>query len=80
MATLLKSDGNEVKNVDISTLEKMQELVGGYIELVYLPNKKVFVVNEEGLLDGLPFNHKASYEAHRHIVGDVILAKQNEIK
>jgi hypothetical protein len=46
---------------DRPTLEEMQEFVGGRIELVYVDNGH-FVVNEEGLLDGLPINLEASLE------------------
>ena len=46
---------------DRPTLEEMQEFVGGRIELVYVDNGH-FLVNEEGLLDGLPINLEASLE------------------
>ena len=41
-----------------NTLEAKQEIVGGYIECVYLPNDDsvVLICNEEGKLLGLPFN------------------------
>jgi len=42
------------------SLEDMQEFVGGRIELVYLSNGDHLVINEEGLLDGLPINQKAT--------------------
>jgi len=64
---------------DRPTLEEMQEFVGGRIELVYVDNGH-FVVNEEGLLDGLPINLEASLEfwglvnwdTAPALVGDVI--------
>lgn len=37
-------------------LKIMQEIVGGYIEAVGLPNSYVLICNEEGLLLGLPEN------------------------
>ena len=42
------------------SLEDMQEFVGGRIELVYLSNGDHLVINEEGLVDGLPINQKAT--------------------
>lgn len=60
-------------------LDKLQELVGGYIELVYLADNKVMVVNEEGLIHGLPYNHTASMIAKQDIVGNVVVCNRNEI-
>lgn len=39
-----------------NTLEALQELVGGYIEAINLFPNIVVIVNEEGVLKGLPFN------------------------
>ena len=54
----------EYREID-NTLEAMQEIVGGYIEVVPLCNKDdepihgiVLVCNEEGKLKGLPDNIK----------------------
>ena len=80
MAQLLKSDGEVIDNVDISSLEKMQELVGGYIEIIYLNDDKVLIVNEEGLILQLPFNQRASGIFKSKLVGDIILCKINEIE
>lgn len=78
MAVLLKSDGSKEQDVKIKTLKQMQELVDGYIEFVYL-NDKVLVVNEEGLLNGLPRNNQATEIAGHPIVGDAILCDINEL-
>lgn len=40
-------------------LKEMQEFVGGRIEIVY-SDMGDFVINEEGLLDGLPVNFAAT--------------------
>ena len=80
MATLYKTDGTKVDDVNISTLKSMQDLVGGYIEFVYLPNKKIMIVDEEGLLKkGARPNKEAISLIGRHIVGDVILADYSEV-
>lgn len=58
------------------TLKEMQKIVGGFIEPVKLPpgnGHKKMVVNEEGRLQGLPVNQKASRIAGQRIVGDVLV-------
>ena len=65
------------------TLEQMQKLVGGYIQLVELPSsKKQMVINEEGKLLNMPFNETATklfHEEYPHltefdiICGDAII-------
>lgn len=40
----------------VDTLEDMQRLVGGYVEAVQLTPSLTLWVNEEGLLDELPYN------------------------
>lgn len=71
------------KNV---TLKEMQEIVGGYIEFVYLlKDNLVMVVNEEGKITGLPFNAKATQlvkecNINDIIVGDVLVINQSLIK
>jgi hypothetical protein len=63
-------------------LRQYQSLVDGYIEIVQLPHMKmdgrtrtrlVMVVNEEGLLQSLPFNPRASQLARRPIVGNAFI-------
>jgi hypothetical protein len=82
MAKLIKADETIIKDVDISTLKQMQNLVGGYIEIVHISAEEMLIVNEEGLLFGyLPFNSEASELAGITILGDAILiyTKRNEI-
>ena len=78
MAVVLKSNGSRERDVKINSLKQMQEPVGGYVEFVYL-NDKVLIVNEEGLLYGLPRNNQATEIAGHPIVGDAILCGINEI-
>jgi hypothetical protein len=78
MAVVLKSNGSRERDVKINSLKQMQELVGGYVEFVYL-NDKVLIVNEEGLLFGLPRNNQATEIAGHPIVGDAILCGINEL-
>lgn len=62
------------------TLEEMQQAVGGYIELVYLPDNKILVVDEEGMIKQKLFNKKISEMIMKPIVGDVIVCNQKQIK
>ena len=45
----------------------------GWVEAVGLERGRIMLVDEEGLLKGLPFNKKASELAVRTIVGKVIV-------
>ena len=46
----------KVQKID-NTLEALQEIVGGRIETVTVRNGTVVIIcNEEGLLEGLPYN------------------------
>ena len=45
------------------SLEKTQELVGGLVELIELTSGDQLLVNEEGLVKGLPLNEYATYIA-----------------
>lgn len=87
-ACVIKTDGSvtEIKprNGTDFTLEEMQEVVGGYIEVVRsMEMDRIMVVNEEGKLKKLPFNPKATafYPALSDIiVGDVLVCKRGMIK
>lgn len=75
-AYILKADGTKTPLARKPTLKEAQEIVGGYIEFAHCPYspKHTLVVNEEGLVIGLPFNEAATtlYKASP-IVGDVIV-------
>lgn len=55
-----------------NTLEDFQQLVGGYIETLSLPNGFVIVMNEEGRLKGLRANIICYAGV---IVGNVVITK-----
>lgn len=59
------------------TLAEAQEIVGGLVEVVRSPTKPDWqiLVNEEGLLDGLPFNAEATELCGTGIVGPAIVLK-----
>ena len=66
---------DHIELIDIENkLEALQEQVEGYIECVTLvPGKLVMIVNEEGLLMGLPFNMQATIIAHNNISGKALI-------
>lgn len=57
------------------TLEEMQKFVGGLVELVYLGNGDHLIVNEEGILLGLPRNQEATEIAGQIILGNALILK-----
>ena len=61
------------------TLEEAQKIVGGYVEMVRSPTNPdiQILVNEEGLLRGLPFNESATEACGTGIVGPAIILKGN---
>jgi len=77
VAMWMKSNGDVVHVVPSKgtafTLPEVQEMVGGYVERVKLPGGMVLLVNEEGLIRGLPGNKAASEAAGMPIVGDAVL-------
>lgn len=56
------------------TLEAMQEVVGGYVELVRVGDLDLWV-NEEGILEGLPLNRVI---VGMPLVGPILVASSNE--
>ena len=55
------------------SLETLQGIVGGLIEVVHLPGGRMLVVNEEGLILGLPANPRARGLSGIHLVGPAVL-------
>ena len=85
-------DKIEVRDLEVkdgSLLEPLQQIVGGYIEIVHPmrlcdgPVPLAMIVNEEGIIEGLPINAIASvlYGADIHgsfIHGNVAILEQGE--
>lgn len=67
------------------SLSELQGFVDGYIEIVKLNDGKIMVVNEEGKLKDLPFNHAATkiyaetYSNRDVIVGNALVCEPNEL-
>ena len=83
MAKIIKSTGDvcdtHPKNGTDFKLEELRSVVKGYIEIVYLKDGRLMVVNEEGILEKLPYNHLASMLAKEPIVGDVLVCERGQI-
>ena len=52
------------------SLKNLQGIVDGHIEVLTLDNGVVLILNEEGLIRGLP--HNINLGPHRNIVGTII--------
>lgn len=64
MATIYYTDGatKEVlpaNGTDFS-LNEVRDIVGGYVEVVHLPDGRIILINEEGKLEGLSRNEQAT--------------------
>ena len=72
MKVIKKLPGESATIEDIpNTLEALQAEVEGYIEVVPIYDDLVAIVNEEGLLKGMPLNIRVR---GYHLFGPVILA------
>lgn len=61
-----------IEKKEVSQLKDIQDIVGGYIEIVFTENRKnVLIVNEEGIPLGLTPNPHPAYHS---FYGNVILA------
>lgn len=87
---IIKTDGSTVLVKPIKgkffSLDEMQKIVGGLIQLLYLPDGDIMVANEEGKLLALPYNKEAtellagSNYVGDFICGDVLLTDYKAIK
>jgi len=57
-------------------LKSMQAVVGGYIQAVPLAGDAVLICNEEGKLDGLPFNRRFGNDI---LVGTFFIASSDDL-
>jgi hypothetical protein len=76
MTVILHLDGSREEVKGPLSLYDMQQMVGGLIELVYLPNENFIVVNRDAPSLGLPTNMAASNIASRVLVGTAILTDE----
>lgn len=87
-AVLLKTNGViervKPKNGSDFQLEELRGFVGGNIEIVRTKDDRCLVVNDEGLIKGLPFNALATdfylYGDQSDVVGNVLMCDRELIK
>lgn len=84
MAQIIKADGAVIdvkpKNGKDFSLKELQSIVGGYIEIVYLKDGNILVINDEGAINGSCINLKASKIYGSYLFGDVLHCKSKEVK
>ena len=91
MAKIIKTDGTEIevspKNGTDFSLEEMQKVVCGFMEVYYINNyNDILIINEEGKLYNLPYNKTATelfrkaYRTDDYIVGDVLVCSKEQVK
>lgn len=79
MATIIRVSGEETEE-KFPELDRLNEIVGGTIDGVRLPDGRRMFVNDEGLLLSLPLNKRATDLAGQPIVGDVVVLTLEETK
>lgn len=89
MAQIIKVDGSvvsiEPKNGKDFSLEELQNIVGGYVEIHKLKNNELMVMDEEGYFKRKHTNSKATWRfcedvTYAIIVGDVLICNDKQIK
>ena len=74
----------EPKNGTDFTLEELQTIVDGQIEIVQIGDESIMVVNEEGRLLNLPHNYTASRITSAlgivNIVGTALVCNRDMVK
>ena len=96
MAQIIKTTGEVIevapKNGHDFSLEEMQEIVNHngnhYIEVIYLPNDKLMIINEEGKCNHVnaPFNRKATdifveaFGPYDFVCGNVLICDTNQVE
>ena len=81
MEILLITTSGETRTIDDAwTLAKLQGLVGGYIEKIDLPDRRVALIDEEGRIKGLPLNKVASGIVGQPLVGPVVIGPKSILR
>ena len=84
MPQLIRPDGSTENLPDNLTFSKIQELVGGYVEIILCINgTDTMCINEEGKLQNLPVNPQATAIANifpdDYITGNAITLTPDEV-
>lgn len=75
--TLFHADGTQEALDSDESLQKMQQAVKGYVEVLQLDDSRTMLINEEGLLRQMPPNLLASQMAGHLLVGPVVLLENS---
>jgi hypothetical protein len=71
------------KKDNVFNLKELQGFVGGYIQIVKTRDSRMMIINEEGKVNGLPYNEIATslyiYGNHDPIMGDVVVLDKEMI-
>ena len=59
-------------------LKIIQEIINGYITILYLPDGKIMYVNEDGILLNLPLNKKATKMVGFEVYGKAIVINNKQ--
>ena len=75
----------EPKNSTDFSLEELKTIVDGYIQVVWLKDGRIMVVNEEGKIHRLPLNVRATCIVNGEgiadtIVGNVLICHSSMVK
>jgi len=62
------------------TLAKLQGLIGGYVEKIDLPDRRVALIDEEGRIKGLALNKVASGIVGQPLVGPVVIGPKSILR
>lgn len=76
MKVVIKKVGEQAQVAEIeNTLEALQGIVEGYIEVVAVGGEVLMICNEEGKLNGLEYNFKLGND---FIVGNVLFVQAKD--
>lgn len=88
MATIIKSSGEKIttepNDGKTFSLNEMQKIVGGYIEIIYTNDNKLMVIDENGKSAQKELNEEATslvtlFDFDFGVVGDVLICESNQI-
>lgn len=91
-ALFIQTDGTETPiepdDGKVFTLDKLQELVGGYVEIIARKNGKIMLGDEDGRMKNLPINRMATDLLHSWLapaptvtlVGDILIVPDDTMR
>jgi len=80
---IIKTDGTieTEEREEPFTLNELQKIINGYIEIIKMHDGRIMVVDEEGLIKKLPYNEEAtSMIQTATIYGDALVCDSNMVE